>query len=257
MVEFERTFDNAAANYEVSRPIYMKELYGAIFKYTQINSSSNVLEIGIGTGKATLPILEKRCNLIALEPGEQLAKISNEKFQKYDNFLIHNQTLQNFTYPANSFNFIYSATAFHWISEEYGYKRVYELLKEGGVFARFAYHAGQDKRRKALTSEIQELYKKYMNFKGEPKEYGEDEAKKLAQIAERYGFVDTKYYLYHMTKDFTADEYMGLLKTYPDHMEIEKTNREKLFNGIHTAINKNGGVITVYYTVDLELARKV
>lgn len=96
-----------------------------------------------------------------------------------------------------------------------------------------------------------------MNFKGEPKEYCEDEAKKLAQIAEKYGFVDTKYNLYHMTKDFTADEYMGLLNTYPDHMEIEKTNREKLFNGIHTAMNKNGGVITVYYTMDLELARKL
>ena len=86
-------------------------------------------------------------------------------------------------------------------------------MKGGGVFARFAYHAGQDKRRKALTLEIQELYKRYMNLKNEPKEYGEDEAKKLAQIAERYGFADTKYNLYYMTKDFTADEYMGLLKT--------------------------------------------
>ena len=257
MVEFGRTFDNAAADYEVSRPIYMKELFDAIFKYKQINPGSNVLEIGIGTGKATLPILEKRCNLIALEPGEQLAKITNKKFKKYDNFLMYNQTLQNFTYPANSFDFIYSATAFHWIPEEYGYKRVYELLKDGGVFARFSYHAGQDKKRKILTSEIQELYKKYMNFKDEPKEYCENEAKKLAQIAEKYGFVDTKYNLYHMTKDFTADEYVGLLNTYPDHMMIEKTNREKLFNGIHTTINKNGGVITVYYTMDLELARKL
>lgn len=257
MIEFERSFDNAAADYELSRPIYMKELYDDIFKYKQINSGSNVLEIGIGTGKATLPILEKRCNFIALEPGEQLLKIANKKFKKYHNFLIHNQTLQDFIFPANSFDFIYSATAFHWIPEEYGYKRVYELLKDGGVFARFAYHAGQDKRRRTLASEIQELYKKYMNFKGEPKEYCEDEAKKLAQIAEKYGFVNTKYNLYHMTKDFTADEYMSLLNTYPDHMEIEKTNREMLFNGIHTAINKNGGVITVYYTMDLELARKL
>lgn len=133
---------------------------------------------------------------------------------------------------------------------------VYELLKDGGVFARFAYHAGQDKRRKVLTLEMQDIYKKYLNYKDEAKEYCEDEAKKLAQIAEKYGFVDTKYNLFYMTKDFTADEYMGLLKTYPDHMKIEKTIKEKLFNGIHTAINKNGGVITVYYTIDLEMARK-
>lgn len=49
MAEFERTFENDALNYEVSRPIYVKELYDEIFKYKQITSSSNVLEIGIGS----------------------------------------------------------------------------------------------------------------------------------------------------------------------------------------------------------------
>lgn len=40
-------------------------------------------------------------------------------------------------------------------------------------------------------------------------------------------------------------------------MEMEITNIKKLLKGIHTAIIKNGGVITVYYTMDLVLARKV
>ena len=43
---------------------------------------------------------------------------------------------------------------------------------------------------------------------------------------------------------------------YPDHMKLEESNRHALFNGIHQAILRNGGVITVYYTMDLELARK-
>lgn len=40
-------------------------------------------------------------------------------------------------------------------------------------------------------------------------------------------------------------------------MAIGETNRKKLFDGIHSAINNNGGVITLYYTMDLELARKL
>ena len=41
-----------------------------------------------------------------------------------------------------------------------------------------------------------------------------------------------------------------------ENMALESGNREKLFKGIHSAINNHGGIITVYYTLDLELARK-
>ena len=49
---------------------------------------------------------------------------------------------------------------------------------------------------------------------------------------------------------------MALLRTYPDHMSLEEDSRGKLFDGIHSAITQNGGTITVYYTMDLELAEK-
>lgn len=257
MVDFERTFDNAAMDYDRSRLVYGKELYNDLFKYKQIHSGSKVLEIGIGTGKATLPVLETNCHLVAIEPGEHLANLSREQFQAYPHFSLYNVALQDYVCPAGSFDLIYAATAFHWVPEEYGYKRVYELLKSGGAFARFAYHAGSDKQRKALTSEIQALYKEYMHCESEPREYCEEDARRLSEIAKKYGFVDTQYKLYHFTKDFTADEYMELLRTYPDHMAVEQSNREKLFNAIHHAINKSGGIITVYYTMDLQLARKL
>lgn len=253
---FERTFDNASIDYDKIRPIYIKEIYDDIFNYKQINSESHVLEIGMGTGKATQPILDTKCHFIGIEPGKHLADLAKKRFQKYENFSLYNCTLQDFVYSNESFDFIYAATAFHWITEEYGYKRVYKLLKNGGIFARFAYHAGIDKGRKVLTTEIQELYSKYMYKTTRSEEYCEDDARKIAEMANEYGFVDVKYKLYYLTKDFTANEYMALLRTYPDHMAIDKSNREKLFNGIYSAINRNGGILTVNYTMDLELARK-
>lgn len=48
----------------------------------------------------------------------------------------------------------------------------------------------------------------------------------------------------------------SLLKTYPDHMKLKSVAREKLFEGIFHAIVANGGIMTVYYTMDLELAKK-
>lgn len=257
MLTFEKTFDNQTLSYEKVRPTYPAELYDDIFRYRPIGWDSNVLEIGIGTGKATTPFLEKQCRLVALEPGGNLAAFSAEKFKDYPYFLLQNQMLQDFRCGPETFDLIYAATSFHWIPEEYGYKRVYELLKKGGAFARFAYHANKDREREAMTFEIQECYQKYMNASKEPKPYCEEDALLLAEVAKKYGFVDTEYRMYHWTKDFSADDYMEVLKTYPDHMSLEAIVREKLFQGIYKAIERGGGVITVYYTMDLQLARKV
>lgn len=257
MGEFEKTFDNIAEEYDISRPMYVPELFKDLFAYSQINSESCVLEIGMGTGKASEAILDSGCNLIGLEPGIHLAEAANKKFQKYPNLSIVNSTFQDYSCRNEYFDLIYAATAFHWIPEEYGYRRVYELLKHGGAFARFAYHAGTDKKRKELTSKIQECYRKYTSWGDEAKEYSEEDAKNLAETARKYGYTDIKHKMYYFTKDFTANEYMGLLRTYPDHMKIEDADRIKLFQGIHSAIVNNGGVITVYYTMDLELARKI
>lgn len=253
---FEKTFDNTAVSYDAVRPMYVNEIFDEIFRYKTMDENSSALEIGIGTGKATLPFLEKGCSVCALEPGENLAVIAEEKYREYGTFELHVQTLQEFDCPSEAFDLIYSATAFHWIPEEYGYKRVYELLKEDGVFARFAYHASPDRGRRELAREIQQLYKAYMNSSKEPKIFDLEDARALAQTAEKYGFADTEYYIYETAKDFTADEYMELLRTYPDHMRLEEEKREKLFQGIYDAINRYGGMITVYYVMDLELARK-
>ena len=40
------------------------------------------------------------------------------------------------------------------------------------------------------------------------------------------------------------------------YMRLEESNRKMLFEGIHSAIRNHGGIMTVYYTMDLELARK-
>ena len=90
-----------------------------------------------------------------------------------------------------------------------------------------------------------------------PKEYSEGQAVQRAKIAEKYGFVDIKYALFHRTRTFTAKEYSTLLGTYSDHIAIEESIRKEFFSEIENAINNHGGSITVYDTIDLQLARKL
>lgn len=250
------TFNTEAERYEKMRPGYVSELYEDIFKYISVDKSSNVVEIGIGGGQATLPILKTGCKLTAVEYGENLAELCRQKFKEFPRFSALTTKFEDFICDNNLYDLIYSASAFHWIPEEIGYTKVFEMLKRGGVFARFANHPYKDKGREEIHEALQKIYSVYMPGSLGYNEYSEYDAKKRADIAQKYGFVDISYKLYHRTRSFTAKEYISLLGTYSDHIVIEENTRKKFFLEIEEAIDNLGGQIEIYDTIDLQLARK-
>ncbi len=257
----EWTFDTVASTYEKLRPGYNDELYKMIFDYIPIDKSSNAVEIGIGGGQATLPILKTGCKLTAVEYGEHFSDLCREKFRYYPNFNVITNKFENTDFENDAYDLVYSASAFHWIPEEIGYKKVFSMLKKGGAFARFANHPYRDKGNPALSEEIDEIYEKYYNKyhnkKREPlTEYSEKQAADRAMIAEKYGFTDIRFALFCRERVFAAKEYIELLGTYSDHIAIEESIRTKFFSAIENAINNHGGTITIYDTMDLQLARK-
>ena len=255
------TFDTVASAYEKFRPGYVDELYQAIFKYIPIDKNSNVVEVGSGSGQATGPMLQTGCRLTAVECGECFSERLKERFREYRNFSVITGKFEDVDFPENTFDLVFSASAFHWIPEEIGYKKVFSMLKRGGVFARFANHPYRGKNDPALSEEIDNIYEAYYyrfyRKKREPlTEYSEEQAKNRARIAEQYGFADVQYDLFHRERVFSAREYVELLGTYSDHIAIEKSIRQQFFSEIEEAINRYGGIITVFDTMDLQLARK-
>ena len=257
----EWTFDTVSSTYEKMRPGYVAELYQSIFDYIPIDENSNVLEIGSGGGQATAPLLMTDCQLTAVEYGEHFSELLKVKFREFPKFSVITGKFEDAELEDQSFDLVYSASAFHWIPEKIGYEKVYHILKSGGVFARFANHPYRDKGNPALSAEIDELYDRYYYpFHNKKRtvlaEYSEAEAKDRALLAEQYGFTEIRYALFHRQRIFSAKEYVELLGTYSDHIAIEETIRTEFFAKVEEAIQKHGGTITIYDTIDLQLARK-
>ena len=103
---------------------------------------------------------------------------------------------------------------------------------------------------------LQEVYAVYMPGTRNDKIYGDEEARERAEVAARYGFVDIRYKLYHRTRTLTAEEYVQLLCTYSDHVALEEEKRKRFFAEIRQVIERLGGEISIYDTLDLQLARK-
>lgn len=257
----EWTFNTVADVYEKIRPGYPDEPYQVLFAYTALNASSCAVEIGIGGGQATLPVLKTGCTLTAVEYGDQLAKLCREKFSNFPRFSVITSKFEDADLPEDSFDLVYSASAFHWVPEEIGYPKVFRILKPGGAFARFANHPYQAKDNPALFEEIQNAYAEYYypyynKQPGKLSEYTEEQAAARAAIAEKYGFTDTQYMLFHRMRTLSAAEYRKLIGTYSDHITIEESIRERFFDAIEDAITRHGGCISIFDTIDMQLARK-
>lgn len=257
----EWTFDTVASTYEKLRPGYVEELYRAIFEYIPIGEESNVVEVGSGGGQATAPVLATGCRLTAVEYGEQFSRLLQDKFKEYQNFSVITGKFEDTEFENDAYDLVFSASAFHWIPEKIGYEKVFAMLKNGGVFARFANHPYRDKGNPELSEKIDQIYEEYYytyyNKKSEKiTEYTKEQAKARAMIADKYGFTDIQYALFYRERVFSAKEYIELLGTYSDHIAIEESTRRKFFSAIEEAINHHGGTITIYDTIDLQLARK-
>ena len=257
----EWTFNTVADTYEKIRPGYPAELYQSLFSFAPLDASGCALEIGIGGGQATTPVLRSGCTLTAVEYGDQLAQLCRKKFISYPRFSVITGKFEDVKLPDDTFDLVYSASAFHWVPEEIGYPKVFRILKSGGAFARFANHPYQAKDNPVLFEEIQNAYAEYYYpfYHKQPKrisEYTEEQAAARAAIAERYGFTDIRYMLFYRTRTLSSAEYRKLISTYSDHITIEESIRERFFDAIENAINRHGGLISIFDTIDLQLARK-
>lgn len=181
-------FNEDVENYDKFRPRYCAELFNHIINYAELNSNKSAIEVGIGTGQATKAILETGCLVRAIEIGENLAKYSKNKFSEFDNLEINNISFEDYQYISGCIDLVFSGTAFHWIEEELGYKKAYDMLARGGTLALFWNRpSGGDNK---LYDAIQAIYNQYMpkvkprNNKSEEEVF--DERKK---VIKKYGSI--------------------------------------------------------------------
>lgn len=205
----EKYFDENVLNYDKYRPTYGQEIYKDIIAYTGINIKSRILEIGCGTGNATLPLIKTGADVTAIEIGGNLAAYTSVKLAGYDNFRVLNLPFEEYK-TAFKYDLILSATAFHWIKSNYGYPRCLDLLEDGGALALFWNTPHISENNPDLGVKIEELYGIYLPD-GSLQSLTDGiwytkRCDDLNSLLESYGYNDRKFKLYYDYRTFNADE---------------------------------------------------
>ena len=252
-------FNEVVINYEKRRPNYGTELFKDVIKYADINKYKSLIEVGCGTGQATEPFLKTNCKVTAVELGENLALYTREKYKAYDNLKIVQSAFEDYDCADNKFDMLYSATAFHWIPDEIGYKKAYRIIKSGGAIALFWNRPTPNNWSDPVHQKIQAVYRELLpewSYKATRNEDRKSTYSSIINKLEQHGFTDIEFKLYHNTRKMTGVEYVELLNTYSDHIALEESIQSRLFNGVRAAIEECGNEVIIYDTVDLYLAKK-
>ncbi len=238
------TFNTAPALYEEVRPGYPEELIQDVISLSGLNDHSKILEVGCGTGKATLSFAECGYELVCLDIGADLIAVAKKKLTEFPNVSFVQQAFEAWK-PEGTFELIISATAFHWVDPKVRYLKAFQVLKSNGFLAVFSnQHVRKDE---GFFAESQSLYDKY---------YAPMTTNRPTHATNFPGveaFRSPIRRVYPWTQTYSSEQYIKLLSTYSDHIALPDENRNLLFEGITNLIEtKYDGQITKYYEAVLD-----
>ncbi len=255
-MELRKSFDEDAVNYDRYRPGYPEALFADVRAYAGLTADSRLLEIGVGTGQATLPFLLAGCKITGIELGENLSAYAAEKFRAYPGFSAVNQDFMAYPLEAESCDLVYSATAFHWLPKEAAYPKIMRGLKPGGCIALFWNHPFPNRMDDPSNVASRRVYDALRPSGREPKEFGPEDCLPMVRELEAQGFAHVTCRLYKRVRRLGTEDYIHLLNTYSDHRALPPQQKDAFETAMRDAIDGVGGGINIYDTIDLYLGRK-
>ncbi len=253
-------FNDDAAAYDAIRPGYPLQLIDDVLSFSQIPAGGRILEVGCGTGQATLPFAQRGYGMVCIDIGEDMLKIARQKLKAFPLVEFWCGAFEDWPLEADAFDLFISATAFHWVPREIGYPKAAAALKPNGTLAIFI---NEHPRHGRFFEEVQAVYARYdPHWRDHDPRNEPDLSEKIRETAgymdstHRLTPVDVRTYLWQQS--YTTAEYLTLLNTYSGNRAMEADQREGLFAGIAGLIEQRfGGQVTMDYLAVLYLARKL
>lgn len=253
------SFDQMAILYDKVRPSYPNQLIEDIISKTQITPNHKLLEIGAGTGKATVQFAEKGFYLDCVEVGHKLANILKAKCSIYPKVKVEVSTFEQWEAEDQKlYDLIYSAQAFHWIDKKIKYKKAHGLLKENGHLALFWYQ-NSDKKTELLdelNSMIKNHVPDFFDNEVEKESYIENIKLRKSEIIESGFFNLPVVFDYTLENMMDAETYIQSINTYSQFAILNDNLKTKLNDEIRRIINNHGGYINSQIVYSLFLAKK-
>ena len=242
-------FGEVAEEYDAARPSYPDELYATVIEYGGLRAGDAALEIGAGTGKATMAFVARGLAVHALEPSAGMARVLRAK-----GVTVEETSFEEWPVRAGAFRLVFAAQAWHWVRGPDRYEKAAAALERGGTIAVFwnVGRAHPEPFKSDNDAVYQRVAPELTDSVGDQWErevlVGDSAACGLFEpMVERIVTWRTSY---------TSAEWMRLLGTHSGHRMLPVDVRTRLHTEVGAVIDAHGGLLPVVYDTKVYLATR-
>jgi SAM-dependent methyltransferase len=130
-------FGEVAEEFDRVRLSYPAALVADVLDYSHVvRTARRALEVGAGTGKATLAFAARGVPIVALEPDNAMADVLARHTANEPDVRIVRTTFERYQ-PAEGFGLLFCADAWHWTQPDTRWLLAAQALARGGALALF------------------------------------------------------------------------------------------------------------------------
>lgn len=253
-------FGRVAELYDRARPSYPPATVDAVIAFGGLRAPARLLEVGAGTGKATVLFAQRGLRILALEPSPDMARLARANCAAHPEVQIVESEFEAWanTEPADA---LVSAAAWHWIDPDVRYERAHAALAPGATLAALWTFPDWDRcdlrdpLREAYGASAPELAPDFpMHPASRPTRLAGDWHAEIAASGGR--FHDAAVETFPWSLRYRAAGYAELLQTHQDHILLADDRRAALLDAVGATIDAAGGTLTLPVTTHVCLARR-
>ena len=238
-------FDASAADYERHRPAYPNAVIQEMLDLSDLRPDSRLLEIGCGTGQATLSLASRGYSIDCVDPGKNMISLAQEKCRQWPRVRFISARFEEAILPSGAYDLVFSAQAFHWITPVMRLRKAARLLRPGGSLA-LLYNYPAAARGEALER-LSSLIHRASDGRLPPWDYAEEVRGWLREMEGCSLFQRPSIFRHSWYQRYTAEEYVGLFRTYSDFLSLPKALQQRVAAAIHRFIIQHGGSVRRSY----------
>ncbi len=250
-------FGRVAELYHRARPSYPRGAVDDVIEFGSLAPGSTVLEVGAGTGKATLQFADRGLRVLALEPSRDMVRVARAACAAHPGVEIVEVEFERWR-PTEPVAAVLSAQAWHWIDPDDRYEKAHEALVPGGTLA--AIWTFPEWQRCSLRGALSDAYGATVpELAAAFPMHPDSRADRLAgnwhcEIDGGSWFTKPTVRRHRWRQSYTSTEYVQLIQTHQDHILLDAGRRERLLAAIRDAIDAAGATLTMPFVTHVCLA---
>jgi SAM-dependent methyltransferase len=251
-------FGEVAETYDRARPGYPPALVDDVISLARLDAGDRVLEVGCGTGKATVQFAARGLDMTCLEPSESMAAVARRNCERFPRVAIETGSFEEWRLERGAFRLLVSAQAWHWVSPEARLTKAYDTLAPGATLAVFWNTV--EWRDAHMRAAVDDLYERLVPdlIARRPGFPGTRSTRQLSvqELDDSTLFESISSRQYPWSETYTTDSYLALLSTHSDHRMLSADAFQRLAEGLARLIDDSGGTLRVDYVTRLHVARR-